>query len=259
MPEHPELSSVPVGKIKTILFSQPKPDSEKSPFYDLAKRYNVKVDFRPFIQVAPVEGKDFRKNKLNIGEFKSVVFNSRNAIDHYFRLCEEMRIEVSPETRYFCISENVGVYIQKYVTLRKRKIYFGQGKLSDLFPVMARFKSEPFMLPCSDVMEGDWIQDAAVVGLDWRPAIMFRTVSSDLSDLSDIKYDLLVFFSPLGIKSLFENFPDFVQGNTRIGGFGARTHAAILERGLRLDIAAPNPDFPSMSLAIEDYIKKVSR
>lgn len=259
MPEHPERSSVPVGKIKTILFSQPKPDSEKSPFYDLAKRYNVKVDFRPFIQVAPVEGKDFRKSKLNIGEFKSVVFNSRNAIDHYFRLCEELRIEVSPETRYFCISENVGVYIQKYVTLRKRKIYFGQGKLSDLFPVMARFKSEPFMLPCSDVMEGDWIQDAAQVGLDWRPAIMFRTVSSDLSDLSDIKYDLLVFFSPLGIKSLFENFPDFVQGNTRIGGFGARTHAAILERGLRLDIAAPNPEFPSMSIAIEDYIKKVSR
>lgn len=259
MPEHPEPLPAPVGKIKSILFSQPKPDSEKSPFYDLAKRYNLKVDFRPFIQVAPVEGKDFRKCKISIPEFKSVVFNSRNAIDHYFRLCEEMRIEVSTETRYFCISENVGVYIQKYAALRKRKIYFGQGKLSDLFPLMMRFKSEPFMLPCSDVMEGDWIQEAAGVGLDLRPAVMFRTVSSDLSDLSDIKYDMLVFFSPLGIKSLFENFPDFIQGNTRIGGFGARTHAAIVDHGLRLDIAAPNPDFPSMSGAIEDYIKKVSR
>ncbi len=259
MPENPELPSVPVGKIKSILFSQPKPESEKSPFYELAKKYNLKVDFRPFIQVAPVEGKDFRKQKLNISEFKSVIFNSRNAIDHFFRLCDEMRVEVSPETRYFCISENVGVYIQKYITLRKRKIYFGQGKLQSLFSAMVRFKSEPFMLPCSDVMEGDWIHEAAAVGLDLRPAVMFRTVSSDLSDLTDIKYDLLVFFSPSGIKSLFENFPDFIQGNTRIGGFGARTHAAILEHGLRLDIAAPNPEFPSMSMAIEDYIKKVSR
>jgi len=259
MPETPELPSVPVGKIKSILFSQPKPESEKSPFYELARKFNLKVDFRPFIQVAPVEAKDFRKSRLNIADFKSVVFNSRNSIDHYFRLCEEMRVDISPDTRYFCISENVGVYIQKYVILRKRKIYFGQGKISDLFAVMARFKSEPFMLPCSDVMEGDFVAEAAGVGLDMRQAIMYRTISSDLSDLSDIKYDMLVFFSPQGIKSLFENFPDFVQENTRIAGFGARTHAAITEHGLRLDIAAPNPDFPSMSAAIEDYIKKFSR
>jgi uroporphyrinogen-III synthase len=259
MPEFPELPSVPVGKVKSILFSQPRPESEKSPFYELARKFNLKVDFRPFIQVAPVEARDFRKCKQNIADFKSVVFNSRNAIDHYFRLCEEMRIDVSPETRYFCISENVGVYIQKYIILRKRKIYFGQGKISDLYSAMARFKSEPFLLPCSDVMEGDWIREAAGLGLDMRQAIMYRTISSDLSDLSDIKYDMLVFFSPAGIKSLFENFPDFEQGNTRIGGFGARTHAAIKDHGLRLDVAAPNPEFPSMAMAIDDYIKKISR
>jgi len=259
MPEISEQAVVPTGKIKSILFSQPKPDSEKSPFYALARKYGLKVDFRPFIQVEAVSAKDFRKSRLQTTDYKSVVFNSRNAIDHYFRICEELRVEVPVDTRYFCISENVGVYIQKYVTLRKRKIYFGHGKLTDLFPMMSRFKSEPFLLPCSDVMEGDWVQEAAAMGIDLHPAIMFRTVSSDLSDLSDIKYDLLVFFSPLGIKSFFENFPDFVQGNTRIGGFGARTHAAISERGLRLDIAAPSQEFPSMAVAIDEYIKKVAR
>jgi uroporphyrinogen-III synthase len=252
-PESPNL------KVKSILVSQPRPETEKSPYFDLAKKYNLKIDFRPFIKVEGVPARDFRKDKVNIADFTAILFNSRNAIDHFFRMCEEMRIEMPIDTKYFCISENIGVYVQKYIQMRKRKIFFGDGKMEDLLPYMVKHKAEKFLMPCSDVMKGGFIAEASKIGIEIKQAVMFRTVSSDLSDLADIKYDMLAFFSPSGIKSLFENFPDFVQGNTRIAGFGSQTHAAIAEHDLRLDVPAPTPESPSMTMAIEAYIKKVNK
>lgn len=246
-------------KVKSILVSQPKPETDKSPYYDIAKKYNIKIDFRPFIKVDGIPARDFRRDKIHIPEFTAILFNSRNAIDHFFRMCEEMRIEMPAETKYFCISENIGVYVQKYIQMRKRKIFFGDGKMEDVIPYMLKHKTEKFLMPCSDVMKGGFIAEASKHGIEIQQAIMFKTVSSDLSDLADIKYDMLCFFSPSGIKSLFENFPDFVQENTRIAGFGSQTHAAILENSLRLDVPAPTPTAPSMTMAIEEYIKKVNR
>lgn len=252
-PETPSL------KVKSILVSQPKPDTDKSPYFDLAKKYGIKIDFRPFIKVDGVAARDFRRDKINIPDFTAILFNSRNAIDHFFRICEELRLEMPAETKYFCISENIGVYVQKYIQMRKRKIFFGDGKMEDLIPAMLKHKTEKFLMPCSDVMKGGFIGEAAKNGIEIQQAIMFRTVSSDLSDLADIKYDMLCFFSPSGIKSLFENFPDFVQENTRIAGFGSQTHAAITDHNLRLDLPAPTPTAPSMTMAIEEYVKKVNK
>jgi uroporphyrinogen-III synthase len=252
-PETPSL------KVKSILVSQPKPETDKSPYFDLAKKYGIKIDFRPFIKVDGVAARDFRRDKINIPDFTAILFNSRNAIDHFFRICEELRIEMPAETKYFCISENIGVYVQKYIQMRKRKIFFGDGKMEDLIPYMLKHKTEKFLMPCSDVMRGGIIGEAAKNNIDIQQAIMFRTVSSDLSDLADIKYDMLCFFSPSGIKSLYENFPDFVQENTRIAGFGSQTHAAIVEHNLRLDLPAPTPTAPSMTMAIEEYVKKVNK
>lgn len=246
-------------KVKTILVSQPRPESEKSPYFELAKKYNIKIDFRPFIKVEGVSARDFRKDKIVISDYTAILFNSRNAIDNFFRMCEEMRIEMPIDTRYFCISENIGVYVQKYIQMRKRKVFFGDGKMEDLLPYMLKYKNEKFLLPCSDVMSGGFIAEAHKINIDIKQAVMFRTVSCDLSDLADIKYDMLAFFSPSGIKSLFENFPEFEQGNTRIAGFGAQTHAAMTERNLRIDVPAPTPEAPSMTMAIEAYIKKVNK
>lgn len=249
----------PLLKVKSILVSQPQPEGDKSPYFDLAKKYNLKIDFRPFIQVEGVPAREFRKDKINIAEYTAILFNSRNAIDHFFRMCEEMRVEMPIDTKYFCISENIGVYVQKYIQMRKRKIFFGNGKMDDLLPYMMKHKTEKFLMPCSDVMSGGFVEEAQKIKINIQQAVMYRTVSSDLSDLADIKYDILAFFSPSGIKSLFENFPDFEQGNTRLAGFGKQTHAAISEKDLRLDIPAPTPESPSMTMAIEAYIKKVNK
>lgn len=252
-------TETPILKVKSILVSQPRPDSDKSPYFELAKKYNIKIDFRPFIKVEGIPAREFRKDKINIAEYTAILFNSRNAIDHFFRMCEEMRIEMPIDTKYFCISENIGVYVQKYIQMRKRKVFFGDGKMEDLLPFMMKHKTEKFLMPCSDVMKGGFVAEALKINIEIKQGIMFKTVSSDLSDLADIKYDMLAFFSPSGIKSLFENFPDFSQDNTRIAGFGSQTHAAILEHNLRLDVPAPTPESPSMTMAIEAYIKKVNK
>lgn len=246
-------------KVKSILVSQPKPEGDKSPYFDLAKKHNIKIDFRSFIKVEGVPAREFRKDKINIADYTAILFNSRNAIDHFFRMCEEVRLEMPAETKYFCISENIGVYVQKYIQMRKRKIFFGDGKMEDLIPSMLKHKNEKFLMPCSDVMQGGFISEASKNNIEVQQAVMYRTVSSDLSDLADIKYDMLVFYTPSGIKSLFENFPDFVQDKTRIAGFGSQTHAAILAHNLRLDVPAPTTTAPSMTMAIEEYIKKVNK
>ena len=242
-------------KIKTILISQPKPSTEKSPYFDLAERQKITIDFRPFIHVEGMEAQDFRQQRVDLAEHTAVILTSRLAVDHYFRMAKELRFEVPDSMKYFCISESTAYYLQKYVQYRKRKIFHGTIKFDELLVLMKKHKSEKFLLPCSDLLK-DSIPNALDAGsFDYSRAVMYRTVCSDLSDLSDVKYDILVFFSPSGIESLFKNFPDFEQGQTRIAVFGPTTSKAAEKAGLRIDIHAPTAKTPSMSMAIDQYIK----
>lgn len=242
-------------KIKNILVSQPQPRTDKSPYFDLATNNNVKVDFRTFIEVEGVDTRDFRKQKINLANFPSVIFTSRTAIDHYFRIAEQMRYTVPPTTKYFCTSESVALYLQKYTQYRKRKIFYGHRSIEDLLPTFKKHKADQFLLPLSDIHKAAVPDFLEKNKLSYKKAILYRTVSSNLSDLKDLKYDILVFYSPSGITSLFENFPDFEQNNTRIASFGAATAEAVTKAGLRLDIQAPLPEAPSMTMALEQYIK----
>jgi uroporphyrinogen-III synthase len=241
-------------KIKTILISQPRPTAEKSPYFDLAKRQKLTIDFRPFIHVEGVDGQEFRQQRVAFGEHTAVILTSRNAVDHFFRLAEELRFEVPDSMKYFCISEATAFYLQKYVVYRKRKIFFGKQSFQDLMEHIKKHKSESFILPCSDLMKPSIPKLLDETGINYSKAMMYRTVCSDLGDLSDVKYDVLVFYSPSGIESLFKNFPDFVQGETHIATFGPTTAKAAQEANLRVNISAPTPKAPSMTMAIEHYI-----
>lgn len=241
-------------KVKTLLVSQPKPEGDKSPYFDLAKKCNVKIDFRPFIHVEGVPAQEFRKDKINILDHTAVIMTSRNAVDHYFRMCQEMRITVPETMKYFCVSESTAFYLQKYVLYRKRKIFHGKQTVDDLMEVIKKHKAESFLLPCSDVAKEEIADKLEAQKIKVTRAIMFRTVASDLSDLANVNYDVLVFFTPSGIKSLFKNFPKFKQNKTRIACFGSATAQAVKEAGLKLDIHAPNPKAPSMTMALEQYI-----
>ncbi len=246
-------------RVKTILVSQPKPETDKSPYFDLAKKCNVKIDFRPFIHVEGISAREFRKDKINILDHTAVIITSRNGVDNFFRLCEEMRITVPDTLKYFCISEAIAYYLQKYVQYRKRKIFVGKQKFIDLMDLIKKNKGEKFLLLCSDIHKDEIPEILDEHKIDYTKAVIYKTVCSDLSDLSDVKYDMLVFFSPSGIKSLFQNFPDFKQNNTRIATFGRTTAAAAIEAGLILDIGAPMPNAPSMTMAIENYIKEANK
>lgn len=245
-------------KVKTILVSQPAPTAEQSPYFDLMEKQKVKIDFRSFIHVEGESARNVRSQKIDFLTFSAVIFTSRNAVDNYFRLADEMRIVVPDEMKYFCISEAVAFYLQKYVVYRKRKIYVGTRTLEDLLPLIKKHKGEKFLLPCSDKTESG-LELLDEVGVDWKKAILFKTVMSDLSDLENVFYDILVFFSPSGIKSLFKNFPGFKQNNTRIAVFGNTTVKAAEEAGLKIDIAAPTKETPSMTMALEKYIKEVNK
>ncbi|MGM0621177.1 MAG: uroporphyrinogen-III synthase [Bacteroidota bacterium] len=246
-------------KIKSILVSQPKPETAKSPYYDLAEKNNIKIDFRPFIHVEGVSAKDFRQTRIHILEHSAVIFTSRTAIDHFFRIAQELRLTVPDSMKYFCISEATAFYLQKYIVYRKRKIFYGNGKFSDLINVMKKHKDEKFLVPLSDIHKEQIPDLLDKGGYQYTKAVLYRTVSSDLSDLKDVNYDILVFFSPSGIRSLFDNFPDFAQNNTRIASFGPSTAKAVKEAGLRLDIQAPTAKAPSMTMALEQYIKKANK
>ncbi len=241
-------------KVKTILVSQPKPEGDKSPYFDLAKKCNVKIDFRPFIKVEGIPAQEFRKQKINILDHTAVIMTSRNAVDHYFRMCQEMRITVPETMKYFCISESTAYYLQKYVLYRKRKIFHGKQTVTDLMDVIKKHKTENFLVPCSDIAKEEVVEKFEALKIKHSKATMFRTVASDLSDLANVNYDMLVFFSPAGIKSLFKNFPKFKQNKTRIACFGPTTAKAVEEAGLRLDVHAPNSKSPSMTMALEQYI-----
>ena len=243
-------------KVKTILVTQPKPESEKSPYFDLAKKHNLKIDFRAFINIEGIAAVDFRKDRVNVAEHTAIILTSRHAADHFFRICHEMRITNIENFKYFCISESTAFYLQKYITYRKRKIFSGKQNITDLMEVMKKHKTEKYLLPCSDIAKQEIADALTEKNYQFTKAVIYRTVASDLSDLAAVKYDMLVFFSPAGITSLLKNFPDFAQNTTLIAAFGHTTSHAVIEAGLRLDIQAPVPEAPSMTMSIENYIKK---
>lgn len=245
-------------KVKTILVSQPKP--ERSPYYELEKKYDLQIDWRPFIHVEGVPAKEVRKQRIRPDEFTAVIFTSKNAVDHFFRVCEEMRIKMSQETKYFCLTEAIAHYLQKFIVYRKRKVFSGKRTILDLAPSLKKHKAnEKFLLPCSNLGAREVSSFLDEFGFEWKDALMYRTVSSDLSDLSDVTYDVLVFFSPLGIQSLYENFPDFLQNDTRLAVFGSSTGRAVEERGLAINIKAPAPEAPSMTMALENYLARSNK
>jgi uroporphyrinogen-III synthase len=244
-------------KIKKILVSQPKPViNDKSPYLELAERNNIKIDFRPFIKVEGIPAKEFRHDRIDILDHNAVIFTSRTAIDHYFRVAEELRLTIPDSMKYFCISESVALYLQKYIVYRKRKIFYGTNIFRELVEqVISKHATEKFLVPLSNMHKPEIPRILDKNKIQYTKAILYRTVSSDLSDLSDVNYDILVFYSPSGIKSLFENFPGFEQNNTKIACFGPHTARAVKKAGLRLDIEAPSPQAPSMTMALENFIK----
>jgi len=244
-------------KVKRVLISQPKPATEKSPYYDIAEKYNLTVDFRPFIKVEGLDAKEFRQQRINIQDYTAIVFTAKVAIDHFFALCEELRL-VMPETmKYFCISESVALYLQKYIVYRKRKIFFSTtGKMDGLATPLTKHNKEKFLVPVSDVHNEDITSILDEKKVDYTKAIMYRTVSTEFTPEEIDSYDMLIFFSPLGIVSLFKNYPEYKQGDMVVGCFGASTAKAIKDAGLRLDCEAPLPGLTSMTAAFEAFIKE---
>ncbi len=244
-------------KIKKVLISQPKPASEKSPYYDIAEKYGVKIDFRPFIKVESLSSKEFRQQKVSILDHTAIVFTSRHAIDHFFTLCGELRVTIPETMKYFCTSEAISLYIQKYVQYRKRKVFFGNtGKFDDLLPLIVKHNTEKYFIPMSDV-HNEVIHDLLVKNnIAHTEAVMYRTVSNDFKEGESFDYDMLVFFSPAGIQSLIKNFPNFEQKDIAIGSFGPTTAKAVKEAGLRLDLEAPSAAAPSMPAALDNFIRE---
>jgi len=246
-------------KVKTILVSQPEPKVENSPYFDLIDRQKVKIHFIPFIHVEGVSGKQVRSQKVDLANYTAIILTSRNAVDHFFRVADELRFKVPDTMKYFCQSEAVAYYLQKYVVYRKRKIYIGKRTFTELSPLIKKYKTENFLLPASDKLKPEVPRVLNELNVQWTESVFYKTVVSDLSNLRNVYYDILVFFSPSGIESLFENFPDFKQNDTRIAVFGNTTVKASLEKGLRVDIQAPTPETPSMTMALEKYIKQQNK
>lgn len=241
--------------VKKILVSQPQP-SQKSPYFDIAEKHGVEIVFRPFIKVEELTAKEFRQQKINISDFSAIIFTARTAIDHFFRLCEEMRVTIPETQKYFCTTEAIALYLQKYIVYRKRKIFFSPtGRLADLMPSIQKHAKERYLFAVSDVHKDDTtILDKA--SIDYRKAVMYRTVSNDFAPDEPFDYDMLIFFSPAGIDSLKKNFPDFSQGDIRLAAFGATTAKAVTDAGLKLDLQAPTPEFPSMTAALDSYLSQ---
>ena len=239
--------------------SQPEPSEVKSPYFDLAKKYNLKVEFKPFVQIEGIPIKDFRQQKINILDFTAVIFTSKTGIDHFFRICNELRILVPDTMKYFCITENVAFYLQKYIVYRKRKIFHGKAKFQDLIDVIVRHREDNFFVPLSEPHNAEIPDLLDKNNIKYTIGILYKTISSRFSNFKDFDYDILVFYSPAGIKSLKENFPDFVQGEIKIAAFGPTTACAVEHEGLRLDINAPNPKAPSMTMALDNFLKEYNR
>jgi uroporphyrinogen-III synthase len=244
-------------KVKKILISQPRPSTEKSPYFDIVDKYNVKIDFRPFIKVEPVNAKDFRAQRISILDHTAVIFNARHGIDHFFRLCEELRVTVPETMKYFCVSEAVALYLQKYIQYRKRKIFFSPtGKFTDLSTLLNKHSDEKFLYITSDIRNDETMSCLENCKIAFSQAIMYKTVSNDFQEGENIDYDMFVFFSPAGIQSLIKNFPSFKQDEIQIACFGATTAQAVKDAGLRLDLEAPTKEFPSMTMALDNFLKE---
>lgn len=245
------------AKIKNILITQPRPDSDKSPYFDLERKYNVSVTFHPFIRIEGVPAKEFRKQKIDIASYSAVIFNSRHAIDHFFRICEEMRVNISQETKYFCITEAVALYLQKFILYRKRKVFYGaDGTYKSMFDVINKHKSnERFLFPCSENMDNEVVTWLKTNQCEFEVPVLYRSVSNDVKDVIEKgNYDIICFFTPSGVKSLYENIPSFQQNGTYIGAFGLNTFKAVTEAGLELQIKAPEPQVPSMVTALDKFL-----
>lgn len=242
-------------KVKKVLVSQPKPASDKSPYYEIAEKYGIQIEFRPFIKVEGLTAKEFRQSKINISDFTAVIFTARTAIDHFFRLCEEMRIHIPDTMKYFCTTEAIALYLQKYIVYRKRKIFHSpNGHLDGLATALNKHSKEKFLFAVSDIQTADTsVLDK--IGIDYTKAVMYRTVSNDFAPDEPFDYDMLLFFSPAGIDSLLKNFPDFDQQDIRIACFGTSTCQAVKDAGLRLDVEAPSAAAPSMTAALDNFLK----
>lgn len=244
-------------KLKRILISQPKPESDKSPWLDVPNKHKVKLDFIPFIHVEGIPGGEFRKQKIDISLFTCIILNSRNGVDHYFRMANELRYSVPEKTKYFCTTEAIALYLQKYIQYRKRKIFFAQQNIDELAEPIRKNKDEKFLFVCSDKATDKTSAYLDLNKINYTQAILYRTVCSDMRSVDvPAGYEMIIFFSPTGIQSLFENYPDFKQGDIRIGVFGTTTYAAATAKGLRVDLAAPLPNAPSMTMALDIYIKE---
>ncbi len=239
--------------------SQPDPQNPKSPYYELAKKYNLKIDFKPFVQIEGISAKDFRQQKINILDFTAVIFTCKTSIDHYFRICDELRITVPETMKYFCITENVAFYLQKYIVYRKRKIFHGNSKFQDLIDIIVKHRDENYFVPLPEPHNAEIPELLKKNNIKHTIGILYKTISNHFSSIKDLDYDIIVFYSPAGIKSLRENFPDFVQGDIKIAAFGPTTAQAVEQEGLRLDIQAPNPKAPSMTMALDEYLKEFNK
>lgn len=244
--------------VKSILISQPEPTNPNSPYYRLSDKYNLKIDFRKFIEIEPVDYKEFRKQKIDILAHDAVIFTSRNAVDHFFALCQDLKVEIPADMKYFCISEQTANYLHKYITVRKRKVYTGTRTAQDLLKVIGKHKKLKYLFPCSNLRRNDIPNFMKKEKIKFTEAVIYRTVPSDLSDLENVNYDMIAFYSPSGIESLFHNFPGFKQNKTRIAAFGPTTAKAVKKHNLVLDVEAPQPNAPSMTGAIELYIREAN-
>lgn len=246
-----------VRRVKKILISQPQPADNKSPYYEIADKYHVEIQFRPFIKVERVSVKEFRQQRINISDFTAIIFTSRTAVDNFFSLCEELRITIPETMKYFCISERVALYLQKYIVYRKRKIFFSStGKMEGLSNALTKHAKEKFLLPVPDQHNGEITKFLDEMKINYTESVMYRTVSNDFGEGEKLDCDMIIFFSPLGVASLFKNFPDFEQGDMAIGCFGSATAKAVRDAGLRLDCEAPLPGMPSMTAALELFLKE---
>ena len=244
--------------INKILITQPRPESEKSPYFELARKYGVELEFKPFIKLEAIPARDFRKQKIEIAHYTAVIFTSRNAIDHFFRICEEMKLNISQDTKYFCITEAVALYLQKFILYRKRKVFYGaDGTNKSLFDVINKHKdNEKFLYPCSESFDSEITNWLKSNNCGYATPVLYRIISNDVRDVVSRNYDIICFFTPGGVKSLLENFPQFQQNGTKIGAFGANTFKAAEEAGLTLDIKAPLPQAPSMVSALEKFLSE---
>lgn len=245
--------------MKKILVSQPKPTTEKSPYYDIEREYDVKCDFRPFFKVEGLSAKEFRQQKINILDYSAIVFTSRHAVNHFFTLAKELRVTIPEDMKYFCVIESIALYIQKYVQYRKRKVFFGTtGKIADLVPIMAKHKAEKYLVPMSSVHNDDVKNMLDAKKLKHTECVMYRTVSNDLTEeeVKGFDYDMIIFFSPTGINALQQNLPNFEQGDIKMAAFGPATCKAVIDAGFRLDLEAPDAENPSMTSALKAYLKK---